>query len=289
MRFFLSVLGLLLIGTACASQQPRPLVVLVHGRGHLDDDSLVIRAQWKRDLDTALATVGMPALREEDVRLAWYADVLDPAADAGCATTASASDSVGFGTFARDFLGSLATALPRSEGREARMLLGDMLYAVDASRRCGAERRVAGAIDSAVAHRRPVIVMAYSLGALVSYADLARRGPAPAGVYLITLGSPLGNEEIRSLLGGTPEPLRVPAGVRTWENVYDPDDAFAAPLAAVRGVTDRATVSEARGDPHYVRHYFRDGATGAALARALCAATMPAQPSCSAQKLPLTR
>jgi hypothetical protein len=274
MRFLLLLIALLLTGASAQSQQSRPVVVLVHGRGHLDDDSLAIRRQWKRDLDSALAAVEMPALRDEDVRLAWYADVLDPAADLGCAISPAASDSAGFETFARDFLGSLASALPRNESREARMLLGDMLYAVDASRRCGAERRVAGAIDSALAHRRPVIVVAYSLGAIVAYGNLVRREPRSQELHFITLGSPLGNPEIRTLLGGTPEPLRLPDGVRTWENVYDPDDAFAAPLAgSTRGVRDRATVTGARGDPHYVRRYFRDAATGAALGRALCAAT----------------
>ena len=262
----------LLAAVACAGGQERPpVVVLVHGRGHLDDDTASLRRAWKADLDSALAKAQMPPLANADVRLAWYADALDPSTDGGCPVTVTVSDSAGFETFARDFLGSLASALPKNESREARTMLGDMLYAVDPARRCGAQRRVGRVIDAALAERRPVVVVAYSLGALVTYAELNRRRESVAGnqVRLITIGSPLGSAEIRELLGET-GPLRLPSMVASWENVYDPNDAFAAPMAAqVSGVRDLEVDADSRDDPHHVSRYLRNRATGIAVARAL--------------------
>ena len=238
----------------------------------MDDDTASLRRAWKADLDTALAKAQMPPLANADVRLAWYADALDPSIDGGCPVTLTVSDSAGFETFARDFLGTLASALPRNESREARTLLGDMLYAVDPARRCGAQRRVGRVIDAALAEGRPVVVVAYSLGALVTYAELNnRRRDSVAGqhVRLVTIGSPLGSTEIRELLGEA-GPLRLPSMVTSWENVYDPNDAFAAPMAAqVSGVRDLEVDADSRGDPHHVSRYLRNRATGMALARAL--------------------
>jgi hypothetical protein len=103
-------------------------------------------------------------------------------------------------------------------------------------------------------------------------------------VRLITLGSPLGNPEIRGILGGGNDELRMPASVSVWENVYDPGDPFAAPLddsATARGIRDRATESPSADDAHHIGRYLRDPATGAAVGRALCAAVSNQSQACS--------
>jgi hypothetical protein len=283
MRLSLFTAALVALVSACAvGQTPRPLVVLVHGRGHLDDDSAAVRRWWKRDLDTALTRAGFQPLRDEDVRLAWYADVLDPSRDAECAYAASDPDSTGMGRLARDFISSLAGAMPSNgETRDLRLVLGDMLYAVDAERRCGAQRRVAAILDSAAAHQRPVILVAYSLGSLVSYGTLSRAGTRARQVRLVTVGSPLGNEELRMLLGADAR-LTMPSGVLTWENVYDPNDAFAAPLHDVVGtVNDVQLAASSDADPHEIGRYLRDRAMGAAVGRALCAFGAEVARSCA--------
>lgn len=275
------------VGSIVAQPAPRPIVILVHGRGHLDADSASLRREWKRDLDSALATVGLPRLAAEDVRLAWYADALDPDVESPCATNELRTDSLGFEGFARGLIVALATALPKTEAPEARALLGDLLYVTDAATRCAAERRVGSVIESAISEKRPVVVVAYSLGSLVAYGYLNARAPAAkrhGDVRLITLGSPLGNREIRDMLGGGRDSLRVPAGVSVWENVYDPSDPFAAPLegsVSAKGIRDRATASPSDYDSHYIGRYLRDAATGGAVGRALCAAASDIGEACS--------
>jgi hypothetical protein len=274
MRFsFVPVLGLLAAAACAEGQSLPPVVVLVHGRGHMEDDTASLRRAWKAHLDSALARAHAPPLPANDVRLAWYADALDPSRDGEC--PAATSDTAGFATFARDFLGSLASALPRDESREARTLLGDMLYAIDPSRRCSAQRKVGAVIDAARAEGRPVIVVAYSLGALVTYAELSARARVSnprSPLRLITIGSPLGNPEIRELLGQGEASLRLPAPVVSWENIYHSEDPFAGPLTQdIKEVVDRAIDADAGDDPHHVTRYLRARATGMALARAVCA------------------
>jgi len=263
---------------------PNPLVILVHGRGHLDDDSAALRRDWKRDLDSALALVGMPKLRDEDVRLAWYADVLDPNSEVSCksertgATASIDDDSLDFGIFARGLFSTLTSNLAKDESRGLRGLIGDMLFVVDGSKRCAAERRIGQAIENAATERRPVVIIAYSLGSLVTFGYLnAHATTTLPDVRLITMGSPLGVRELRELmLGEIGDTLRVPRNVRTWENVVDPYDVFSAPLERIvspRMVRDRiiGTGSDSQSDTHQIDHYLRDRATGAALARAICA------------------
>jgi len=97
------------------------------------------------------------------------------------------------------------------------------------------------------------------------------------------LGSPLGNRDVRDMLGGGSDSLRMPAGVSAWENIYDPNDPFAAALQApgsTLGILDRVTKSPSDYDAHYIGRYLRDPATGAAVGRALCAAASNSGPAC---------
>ena len=265
-------------GAAGARQQAPegPIVVIVHGRGHVDGDSASLRRLWKRDLDVSLASaIDRPA--NLDVRLAWYADILEPSGTEACPRTDN--DSLGIGAFT-SFIGALAAALPREESREARGLIGDLVWVVDDARRCAAERRVGSVIERAVAERRPVIVVGYSLGSLVSYGYLKNRAPRSGDpeIHLITIGSPLGNPIVRELLGQGADSLRRPRSVRTWQNVYDPTDPFAARVADAAvgdAALDRATENETSRDPHSIERYLGDRAMSASMRRLLCGTTSP--------------
>lgn len=285
-RLLVAIVGIAaLVGTngpVSVHEPARPLVVLVHGRGQNGQDSAARHREWKRDLDSSLALVGMPSLPDDDVRLVWYADVLDPESDGGCGVR-SAGDSLSFGDVARGLVGLLANVAPSDESRDVRGVMGDLLYLLDPSTRCAAERRVGNAIAAAARENRPVIIVAYSLGSLVTHGYLSARDTTkPLALRLITLGSPLGIRVIREIVfGPSGDTLRLPTGVSAWDNVYDPGDVFSAPLGggvSERAIHDLATSGTAE-DPHTFAHYLRDRRTGEALQRALCAFT----PGCAQQ------
>src|SRR5438105_4213572 len=63
----------------------RPLILLLHGRGMLDRDTASLRRLWQHALEAGGRTyTRAPLLSDGDVRLVWYADVLDPLSSAGC-------------------------------------------------------------------------------------------------------------------------------------------------------------------------------------------------------------
>ena len=267
------------VGTA-----PRPLVVFVHGRGQLGQDTASLRREYERDLDSALALVGMSKLRDDEVRLAWYADVLDPESDSVCTNSISrVSDSLSFGDLARGFLGFLASAVPKDESFEMRGLISDLLYVVDGAKRCAAERRIGSVIESAVSENRPVVVIAYSLGSLVTYGYLNSRLPSARqpDIRLITIGSPLGVAAVRQMVyGDNVNTLPMPRGVSSWENIYDPNDFISGPLEGIVvgrtaardsvGVRDHALQAASMDEAHLIAHYLHDRVTGAAVRGALC-------------------
>lgn len=256
--------------TAAIEHAPRPVVVLVHGRGQLGLDTAALRREWKRELDTALASVGMPTLRDDDVRLAWYADALDPSVETTC-TPRVATSELGLGDVTRMLFASLADAIPADDGNGARGVLGELLYFVDGSLRCAAGHRLHAVVTRALDERRPVIIVAYSLGALVSYDYLRDRTSQRGGIHLITAGSPLGAREFRELLFGVGAAIpERPAGVASWVNLYDPDDPFAAPVSNPAAAIDRRTERAYGGSAHFHGRYLRDPAMGKALAQALC-------------------
>jgi len=249
---------------------PRPLVVFVHGRNQLGADSVALRREWEAQLDSGLIANGAPPLEDDDVRLAWYADALDPESDADCAVTSNDTVSASLGLFARGILSFIALD-STADARAVRNALSDVFYVMDRGKRCAAQQAVGRVIATAAAER-PVIVLAYSLGAVVTY-DYLRSAPRNvlANVHLITIGSPLGVELLRELLLDNERPA-APDGLASWSNVYDPNDDLSAPVR-FSGDTlrwrDRPTTRPSRSVPHEVSHYLTDPSTVDALKRAL--------------------
>jgi hypothetical protein len=280
MRFLLLPLSVLAIAGFTSIEPPRPLVILVHGRGHSVSDSAALRRAWKAELDSGLVRAGLSPLANEDVRVAWYSDAMEPESDGSCVGSARPSDTSSTGRFARDFFGALAALIP-DEAPEARSLVRDALYVMDPTVRCATQERVGRAIEAALAERRPVIIVAYSLGSLVTYGYLqsADKKRVAGSVRFVTVGSPLGNPELRGILGGA-DSLAVPASVSAWENVYDESDVFAAPME-IGGVRDRVAKRVNDSDAHGMGRYLSDPATGQAVGRALCAATKRSDSACT--------
>lgn len=253
-----------------AAAQEGALLVLVHGRVSAEPDTAMLRREWHATLNASLSERGQRKLAASDVRLAWYADALDPTAE-GCPRAPETDDGLeAFGILLAAIVGSI----PDNEAREARTFVNDVMYVLDESRRCAAERRVGREIERAIATGRPIVILAYSLGSVVAYQYLRKREVRPRDppIDLVTIGSPLGVPGLRALLGLEIEHPDKPRSVRSWINIRDAADPVAGPVdssGSRPGVADVLTSQASSGDAHTIERYLRDPATGETLGRLL--------------------
>lgn len=284
-------LGCVRAGSAPApADQPRPVILFVHGRGQAARDSSVARASWLRALrEGSRVASGDPLLADADVRNVWYADVLDPRSDEGCEPAApgqrgrvsEAGISEGLGAFGRGLLGALLDLAPDTTASPLQALAGDIMYLSDGGKRCAAERRVLRAVDRAAAEGRRVIVVAHSMGGLVAYRALhapttdatgRANGAGPSRIDMfVTLGTPLTVPLVREITLGSGAITR-PARVVSWVNVRDPDDPFASSIVSEGAAVTEVSLS-ASGDAeraHDALRYLRDGRTARAILTAWC-------------------
>lgn len=298
-----------------AAPAPRPVVLVVHGRGQLARDTAELRRELRLALQVGTrALVGDTLVGDDDVRLVWYADALDSraggtAAASGCVARPAriAVDSAGAEPqVAFRLLAVLAGTLLESmevpddaDGMELRAVAGDLRYLGDPGLRCAAEQRLDSAIARAHREGRPVVLVAHSFGALVSWGHLRDRAATDGGATipvrrLVTVGSPLASPAVRQLVfGDASGALALPAGVGSWVNVVDVDDPFAVRLADAAGgplpahVRDAATETMRIGTAaaHDFAGYLRDPATVRAVTGAWCEPQGPRAPAGCARLL----
>jgi endonuclease G, mitochondrial len=283
--------------------QSRPIILLLHGRGQLGRDTAEIREDWQRALETGVSKLtDRPVIGPGDVRLVWYADILDPASSAGCDSDPrrqSRHPGEDDGEVLQLLLGvtstlftSLYESMPEESRFSMRALVGDVLYLGDRWKRCGVEHRLESALAQATREGRPIILVAHSFGSLVAYsylrADRVHSSSVRPRIHrYVTLGSMLGIPELQELLLGRAGPLSLPAGVRSWVNVRHVRDPFAAPLTDSTTDKHSATIREVvtssdAVDAHDIVTYLRDATAARAITWAWCDAGGKAHsPACS--------
>ena len=103
-------------------------------------------------------------------------------------------------------------------------LVGDAAaYLFNSSQRAQIQQRFAAVLDDNTA---PVTIIAHSLGSVIAYEGLAALAPrSQRAAQLITLGSPLGIDEVQDFL--VPPGQKVPATLTQWHNFSDPLDPVA--------------------------------------------------------------
>jgi hypothetical protein len=128
-------------------------------------------------------------------------------------------------------------------------------------------------VGSALATEAPTVVVAHSLGTVVSFKLLRALGMAhtPRAVpFYVTLGSPLAIKSVKSALG---KPRIKPAGVDDWLNARDPDDFVTLGLnldaksfaANIRNIAD---IGHSGDDAHAIDGYLSDRRVAEAIAKA---------------------
>jgi len=260
----------------------RPVVLLVHGRGMLDRDTAATRRMWLDAMSSGAGTInGQRLYSDRDVRIVWYADVLDPRASSGCeykrgdarARRANSDPELReVVATAGSILGAI-TALVDDSGAagQLRALSADAAFLTDSRKRCAVEQRLGDALDRAHKEGRPVILIAHSLGAVVAYDYLSARTDTGIVEQFVTIGSLVGSPDLRRLLIGADgsDSLTRPASVKSWVNIRNENDWFAAPITAGKDVV--ASGPSDVPDPHEMVGYLRGTATNAEVAADWCA------------------
>lgn len=277
------------LDAAESASSARPVILIVHGRGHRDRDSVEVRRSAHAALASGLRSHGVAAdamLADEDIRVVWYADVEANQGAAGTACTRQ--DALAGGqqpeiSLVAGIVGALLDVVgDAANAPELRNFRDDVRFVADRGVQCAAEQRLHAAIVRASQERRPVVIVAHSLGALVSWGYFNHAQPSqlaglPDIASFITIGSPLGSPDIRAMVFGRAGPaLQVPDQVRRWVNVVDADDPFATPIATSRGAAapdprqSDVWTTLRRDDPHRLEGYLRDPAGAAAVLGGWC-------------------
>ncbi|MEU1803350.1 SAV_2336 N-terminal domain-related protein [Streptomyces sp. NPDC019937] len=214
-----------------------PRVLGVHGFGHGQHTAAELARQWLLALRDGVERVGRTGPPPPfDVRVAHYGGALRTPGEQRPTGEQGEQADGGNGGNGRGRLRRLADALARAVRLPNTLLpgIGRELhtYLNDPARRTRARHIVA----EAIAERRPDVVIAHSLGALVAYEALWDRPDLPVGL-LVTLGAPLGLDAVFDRLEPAPADGRGrrPPGVRRWVNLAGTDD----PLAVPRDLTER--------------------------------------------------
>jgi pimeloyl-ACP methyl ester carboxylesterase len=151
--------------------------------------------------------------------------------------------------------------------------------------RCDTEERLHARLEEAKSQGRPIVLVAHSMGAMVSLGFLEGRN-SDADVYdvvrFVTIGSQLGLQEVHELLFGTfvtGEPP-VPRSIRTWTNLLGYEDplGFAShedfqtrPGSERRLPADVRVITNA-ARPHWIVGYLTNRSVATSIAKAWCAA-----------------
>jgi pimeloyl-ACP methyl ester carboxylesterase len=301
-----------LVAHATFGQQPaqtevrgHPLLVFVHGRGQEESATAKsLAAYWTESLDAGLRARGLGSglIPPQDRRFVFYADVFRdgfrPSTECTGDRAAPSTATLDLWERVRRTLISATSKVPGLQPALADLIISDTYaYFSKQPLRCETDRRLAAVLNEAAVAGRPVVLVAHSMGSLVSLSVL-NRAPSVGVTYdvanLITFGSQLGVEDVRAAtLGSLTAPtVRVPPSVKHWTNVRAQGDALAFVLDgafsaenADRKPVDVLITPVPGHYAHNARSYLATADVGAAVADAWCRAFRePARPPATCTK-----
>jgi pimeloyl-ACP methyl ester carboxylesterase len=297
----------------------RPLLIMIHGRSQSYQVSDLLRKTWFGALDDGLRKIASPnVIPEADRRFIYYGDVFEHQTRSHSAcfdvSTGMPYERTGFNPvaspLARYFLSGdrtdLVSAIRRVAGKikgsayfVAAQLPDVLSYHDDRFVQCEIESRLVSLLDSAKASQREVVIVAHSMGALVTFHTLLRRPPGewPRIRALITIGSPLASPGMPAWLADAEtidDIWKVPGKnardsilarwhvgmlhntIGYWTNVLGQDDQLAYPvkkaseLATIADTLYDIMVETEEGDEHGVVGYLKNPWVASAIAREWC-------------------
>jgi len=215
-----------------------PSLLITHGRNQAMTDPAQMKRDWSGALIRGLEGIGYRDAKRIRIDLAFYGDLWRPGVER---LERGAKPSEIQNAFARELLAKRGVA-PERLGWDTlaglialvdeKLRVGDALlelfmrdlddYFDDARLRSRADDRVA---RKATALGGRVILLAHSMGSIVGYHLLSKRGAELPGLFgLVTFGSPLGmdtiHDRVARLVPGTP----FQNSLQRWANVWNEKD-----------------------------------------------------------------
>lgn len=229
--------GLTLPPKALATSPAQPIVLFVHGRGESEQTIDEVRSRFYDSfLNEERKLYGREVVPKNALRFAWYADVIDPSAE-----HFPDSENCRFASGAQ-LAGSVLSGIRASLIRVAQaaklddigmnVLAGDTYkYLTRPEVRCEADQRVLTELSSASADGQKVVLVAHSMGGIVSFSALQKASeiqaqyPVRVPVF-ITIGTQIGvTEVLQGLLGQfTKPPVPLPLSIGAWVNFRNAGD-----------------------------------------------------------------
>lgn len=270
----------------------------VHGINNEKNSPQSIEQDWWGAIESGWHTAGLVAKRKPPIVAAYYANLLAGDTKSSAVEMGSGTESTGFAAAllqeyadaagvtidelqnAADELGippeaveqgiphegwiiNFASALERVLPTKGKWIAKQFLrqavtYINDKALAARIDRTVANQIFGEDAGQDPVVVVAHSLGTVISYRVLASLGSRAVPLFL-TLGSPLSVGMFKPILpvrGSIPDP---PIGM--WFNGRHPQDfvtlgrAISKDSIGFSGVVDSTNIVNDESDKHSVIHY----------------------------------
>ncbi len=246
-----------------------PLIVGVHGAFHEYWGPNQLRSRWLPAVLDGLAHADR-TVAAADVAFPFYGDLFRPTVDTGRPTDDEIREIArvtGFLDFLEERFGSEGwEAFSEEIGRERLRHLVAQLgrYFADPELRSAVRGRVGAAIGPETR-----VVVAHSMGTVVAYEILASRPDLELDT-LVTLGSPLGGEFVRTHVDPPPMARGGEPIARRWVNVAAVDDDVVREpaLAPWFGPVEDVAVDNGP-DAHRAEPYINAAVTGRAMADGL--------------------
>ena len=249
-----------------------PAIVFVHGRGQEGRSRAEVRQEFvgafERRQREWLGRVIVPAA---NVGFVWYADAINPgstqASSVACASLSSAPVPTELNDL-RSELMALAQSL-NLDGPALRLITEDTYrYLSSGQTRCEADTRLGVELRARGFTARPLILIAHSMGGIVSFASLQQNAQTLDDSRLyrveryVTLGTQLGTPLILKGIVGSyiQPPVPVPRTIRSWANFKNRGDRLAFDVRNSMKVSDpsrrpREIMINAPGDRHAIGTY----------------------------------
>lgn len=272
----------------------------VHGINNQNNTPQSIERDWWRAIESGWAAAGLAAKPKPPIVAAYYADILSGRTSSPAVEMGAGAESTGFAVgllreyadaagitqeelqraaadlgipaeaveqgvphegWIIDFAATLESVLPTRGKWVAKLFLRQAVtYINDKALAARIDRTVAKQIFAAEAGPDPVVVVAHSLGTVVSYRVLASASAAGRDVPLfMTLGSPLSVRMFKPILpvrGSIPHPP-----IAQWFNGRHPEDfvtlgrAITSDSIGFPGVTDSTAIDNDESDKHSIVRY----------------------------------